>query len=315
MHFSANIHRPFSLTSNSNVIPPGIKISEISAGQTEPFGAFTYPMFREMVSTPPDREMVYIGATDQTDQPIGLAFGMGGPDGEYEMVSVYVGAFHRNMGLGTALVNTLHETFGTRGYRTGVQVFTLDADDQSYGKFLMGCGYAKPIVRQLVCKTTVELAQTTPWLRDAEVPEGYRVGLWKDASDAARENLKSRKSDDPALFPDTLNPFDHEAECHLDTSVVLYQGDQIVGWIITHVLDDDILRWTCSWVLTSIQGAGRIIPLWWKAVQRQRATTSLPRFIWTVPMEEPRMTRFAVRRMRPWLESLGYACTAIRRSD
>jgi len=179
----------------------------------------------------------------------------------------------------------------------------------------MKCGFGRPVIRQLVCKTTVALAESTPWLRDAAIPDGYRVGLWKDVSDAARNILKMRKSDDPALFPDTLNPFDFEADCNLETSVVLYQGDEVVGWIITHIIDDETLRWTCSWVLTSIQGAGRIIPLWWEAVQRQRAATALPRFTWTVPMEETRMTRFAVRRMRPWLEYLGYACTARRKTD
>ncbi|MBO6785096.1 MAG: hypothetical protein JJ899_17755, partial [Alphaproteobacteria bacterium] len=210
------------------------------------------------------------------------------------------------------MVNRLHETFVSRGYPTGVHFFTVDADDQSYARFLMRCGYARPAVRQLVCKTTLDLAEQTPWLIRARVPAGYRVGLWAEAGDAARDDLRERKAADPSLFPDSLNPFDFEADCDADTSVVLYHEDRIVGWIVTHILDDDTLRWTCSWVLTSIQGAGRIVPLWWEAVQRQRAHTNLPRFIWTVPMEEPRMARFAARRMRPWLEYLGYACTAIR---
>lgn len=294
---------------------PGITITELRPDAAAPFAALTYPLFRHLVSAPPERDMIYFGASDADGNPVGLAFGMGGPRGEYELVSVYVSALRRNMGIGTELTNALHKAFTARGYDTGVQLFTLDADDQSYGRFLMKCGFGRPVIRQLVCKTTVALAESTPWLRDAAIPDGYRVGLWKDVSDAARNNLKMRKSDDPALFPDTLNPFDFEADCNLETSVVLYQGDEVVGWIITHIIDDETLRWTCSWVLTSIQGAGRIIPLWWEAVQRQRAAMALPRFTWTVPMEETRMTRFAVRRMRPWLEYLGYACTARRKTD
>ncbi|MBT3808204.1 MAG: GNAT family N-acetyltransferase [Rhodospirillaceae bacterium] len=290
-----------------------IEIRTLSAPDAGAFGKFTFPLLRHLVEDPPERDMVYIGAMTKTGEPVGLAFGMGGPDGTYELVSVYIGPFHRNLGIGTVLVNALHEDFAALGYPTGVQLFTLDADDQRYGKFLMRCGFARPGVRQLVCKTTLDLAETTPWLIRATVPDGYRVGLWADMTDAARADLKARKDADPELFPDSLNPFDFEEDCHLSTSVVLLQGEHIVGWIITHVLDDDTLRWTCSWVLTSIQGAGRIIPLWWEAVQRQRATTDLARFIWTVPMEEPRMAKFAARRMRPWLESMGYACTAVRR--
>jgi GNAT superfamily N-acetyltransferase len=293
-------------------IPKGLDIQTLAASDAPAFAALTFPVMRHLVETPPERDMVYVGAVSGDGTPVGLAFGMGGPDAIYELVSAYVGPFHRNVGIGTALINRLHDDFVERGYPTGAQVFTMDADDQSYGRFLMRCGFAQPFIRQLVCKTTLDLAESTPWLVGAEAPEGYRIGLWADMDDGARADLQARKDADPALFPDTLNPFDFEEDCDLSTSVVLLKGDQIVGWIITHALDDEILRWTCSWVLTSIQGAGRIIPLWWEAVQRQRRETNLPRFIWTVPMEEPRMAKFAARRMRPWLESMGYACTAVR---
>lgn len=292
----------------------GITIGEVPRADAGAFADFTYPLMRHLVLSPPDRDMLYVGARDDDGTPVALAFGMGGPDGQYEVISVYVAAFYRSRGIGTALLGALHEGFAGRGYHTGAQFFTLNADDQSYGRFLMRSGFARPIVRQLVCKTTLDLAEQTPWLVRATVPDGYRVGLWAEASKAARADLKTRKAENPGLFPDTLNPFNFEADSDPRTSVVLYRGDEIVGWIVTHVLDDETLRWTCSWVLTTIQGLGRIIPLWWEAVQRQRAETDLPRFIWTVPMEEPRMAKFAARRMRPWLEYMGYACTAVRRT-
>lgn len=293
-------------------IPDGIDIRTLDRPEVPSFAGLTFPAMRHLVEAPPEREMVYIGAASGDGSPVGLAFGMAGPDDIYELISAYVGPFYRNLGIGTELVNRLHDAFAERGYPTGVQLFTLDADDQSYGRFLMRCGFARPFIRQLVCKTTLDLAESTPWLVGAQAPEGYRIALWAEMDEDARTNLQARKAADPDLFPDTLNPFDFEEDCDLSTSVVLLQGDQIVGWIITHALDDEILRWTCSWVLTSIQGAGRIIPLWWEAVQRQRRETDLPRFIWTVPMEEPRMAKFATRRMRPWLETMGYACTAVR---
>ena len=80
--------------------PSGIKISVLDPGEIPRFAAFTYPVFREMVTTPPDREMLYIGAVGTDGEPVGLAYGMGGPNGEYEMISVYVGALFRNTGIG-----------------------------------------------------------------------------------------------------------------------------------------------------------------------------------------------------------------------
>ena len=47
-------------------------------------------------------------------------------------------------------------------------------------------------------------------------------------------------------------------------------------------------------------------------MQRQKKHTDMERFIWTVPVELPRMVRFASRRMKPWLESLSYACMTVK---
>lgn len=94
------------------------------------------------------------------------------------------------------------------------------------------------------------------------------------------------------------------------------RGAQPLGWVITNQIAPDPLRWTCSCVRTDLgvdlQGAGRILPLWSAVAQCQRRDTAMDRFVWTVPFSQPRVARFAVRRLRPWLCRMGYACVSER---
>lgn len=293
---------------------PGIEIREIELADVAPFLGMTFPAFRAMLVEPAARETILIGAVAANGEPLGFTFGVGAGDG-YEMMSVYATPFLRRQGIGRALVDALDAAFRDRGKRHGLHSFTMNADDPWQARFLESCGYGEPVVRQLVCKTTVELACQTPWLIRATVPDGYEIELWADVTEAARRDLLQRREEKPTLYPDVLDPFEHEADCQSDTSVALMRDGTIQGWIISHVLDERTLRWTLSYVMDEIQGAGRIFPLWWDVVQRQRDQTGLERLIWTVPVETPRMLRFAQRRMRPWLQSLGYACTSVRRES
>lgn len=303
-------------TDNSNA-----RIHALSRDEAPAFAPMAFPAFRRLLTDPPDRDLVWIGARDADGAPVGLAAGMGGPDGEFEMFAAYISPLYRRTGLGQTLTDRLCDDFATLGYRRGVHFFTVDADDQGYAKFLMRCGWSRPVVRQLVCRTDLDHAWETPWLRDTAVPDGYRIVAWQDITDAARADLAARHAADPTLWPESLDPFHYETDCDAATSVALLRAggmddgvarETIVGWVLTHPLDDETLRWTCSWVIDRLQGAARIVPLWWQVAKRQRATSARDKFIWTVPVEQPRMARFAARRMRPWLLSLGYACMALR---
>ena len=295
---------------NQITIAPNIHI--LMPSEVADFSSLTFPMYRHLLTDPQVREIVCAGAVAGDGTPVGLALGMGGPNGEFEMISIHVLPFWRRSGLGRALQDALCDAFATRNYRLAVHFFTVDADDQGFAKFLAACSWRKPIVRQLVCRTDLARAFETPWLRDAPLPDGYSVIAWGEIGAAARVDLKARHAANPSLWPASLDPFHHETGCDQTTSLALLRGDEVVGWVLTHPLDDDTLRWTCSWVIDGLQGAARIVPLWWQVARRQRETSTRPNFIWTVPMEQPRMARFATRRMRPWLDSLGYACTAVR---
>jgi hypothetical protein len=79
----------------------------------------------------------------------------------------------------------------------------------------------------------------------------------------------------------------------------------VQGWVITHRVVEDTLRWTLSFVTPHLQSRAGILPLWLETARRQRRDEALRQFTFTVAASQPRMLRFTVRRMRPWLTTLG----------
>ncbi len=289
-----------------------IAVETLSPDVAGAYAHLTFPALQHLVTGPPKgREMVFVGAAVE-GEPVAFAFGMGGPDGQFEMASLYVSPFYRGRNLAGALTEILEKAFARRGYRLGVHFFTVDAEDQAYAHFLLKAGWSQPVLRQAICTTDLAHAYQTPWLTRARLPENCTIRPWSEISAAERKALQARKAGDPDVYPDLLDPFHFEVDCHDATSLALLQGDEVVGWVLTHVLDERTLRWTCSYVMEALQGKGHILPLWWEVAQRQKRHTRLDRFIYTTPVDKPRMLRFALRRMRPWLLSLGYACVTTK---
>ncbi len=284
------------------------QLLHLSRDGASAFAHLTFPLLRPALLEDRGKPLVIAGVVAD-DEPVGLAFGMGGSEQWFELVSIYVAPFFRNQGIGTRLLETIEQGFAKDGYRRGAHFLTIWEDDHSLVLFLVRRRWSRPALRQIVCKTNLDLAYQTPWLVRARLPAGYRIISWHEVTADQRAAMARRNARENPWFPADVDPFHFEPDCHRETSVGLLKGDRVVGWVITHVLDRTTLRWTCSYVSDDLQGAGRILPLWWEVAQRQRARTDMERFIWTVPVTLPRMVRFARRRMRPWLLSLGYACT------
>lgn len=290
---------------------PSIRVFEVGAGDLGPFADLTFPAVRKAIAPLIDRT-VAVGAMDG-DLPVGLALGMAGPAQDFELLSVFVPALMRRQGIGSALLKRLEQRFLAMGARLGVHHLTVDPHHQDSVRFLMKNGWHKPVMTKLICHSTMDNAFQTPWLVRATVPERYAIVDWTAVSARARRAIVAGIG---TWVPEDLNPYNFEEGCHAPTSVALLDkaaDEAVCGWVITHLIDEDTLRWTCSFVDQAAQSSGRIVPLWLACAKRQRAMNGPQRFIYTIPVEKPRMAQFAVRRMRPWLTALHLACTTHKR--
>lgn len=297
-----------------------VEVRRLAPDETAPFAAFTFPLLRPLLddATRPVRAIAW-GAYDGGD-PVGLAFGMAAPDRQFELLSLYVAPLWVGQSIGSRLLQALEEHYRGEGCELGVHFFTIRENEHDFARFLMYRGWSKPTIRQVICQTTPKLILASPLKACAHLPrsairDGYRIIGWAEVTPEQRATIHERSRREPGWYPDQLNPFRHEQDCLLDTSIALMHDDDVVGWLFSHVLDERTLRMTCSFVAKELEPRGRVLHLWWAAAARQDSRTPLTRSIWTVPISYSAHVQFVIKRVKPWMESFSYACTSIKRYD
>ena len=247
-----------------------------------------------------------------SDETAGLALAVPGPAGQFELLSLFVAPLFRRLGFGSALLGTMEEDFRVRDYREGVHFLTLQQGEDGPALFSLVNGWSKPSLNGLICRSTIANAMRTPWLIGAALGPRHRIVDWSSLGPAERAPLQAAAGD---WFGDEVDPFLVEADYDDATSVALVDAASgaVRGWTITHRLDDTTLRWTCSFVHPDLQDSAVIRGLWLEVARRQERRPELVDFIFTTSVAKPRMARFALRRMRPWLSGLGYSCTITKK--
>jgi GNAT superfamily N-acetyltransferase len=251
-------------------------------------------------------------AARTTDTIVGLAVAVPGPAGQFELLSLYVLPIFRRMGFGAAMLGEIENEFRANGFQLGVHFFRVAERNQENARFFVASGWSRPVVNKLICRSTIQHAFGTPWLVEACLPQRYRVVEWCSLSADQRAAIPLVAGDG---LNDDINPFLYEQGSDEATSVALIEAEDGVvrGWVITHRLEPGTLRWTCSFLEHRLQATALMRALWLEVARRQSTCPGLTDFIFTVPVTEPRMARFALRRMRPWLTELSYACTTMKR--
>ncbi|MBD2774173.1 GNAT family N-acetyltransferase [Iningainema tapete] len=265
---------------------------------------FTFPLFRSRLQRlQPEGAIVAIAASFSS-QPVGLALAEILPDGKSaEVLSVFVVANHRRRLIGSELLNRLEQELFVRGCIT-LQVTYITGQPTTIGweRLLQKCGWTQPQPRMVVCKTTTDRIVHAPWMQKSSLPDAYSIFPWMEITPEERLTIKETQQANPWIPPDLI-PFNHEADCEPLNSVGLrYQG-QVAGWVITHRLAPDTIRYSCSFVRRDLQKMGRIIPLYVNAINKQ-IDAKIPKGIWTVPYIHDGMVNFVQKRMAPYMNSV-----------
>lgn len=288
-------------------MPP--RLEPISPAALGDLGYLTFPAVLRIAQAFPGTARAI--AVRTSDDVAGLAVSLPGPNGQFELLSLYIAPFFRRLGWGSSLLRSVEDDFHELGYSLGVHFMNVETNDQAHVRFCMASGWSKPLVTKLVCRSTLALAFQTPWLVEAELPKRYRIVDWYGLDESARAGVKA---DVGRWIPRELDPFEHETDCEPSTSVALTDvgSGAVLGFVITHRLDAQTLRWTCSYLAPHLQSSGLMCALWLETARRQSRQDGLVDFCFTAAISEPRMARFAFRRMKPWLSELSYGCTTTK---
>ncbi|MEA5627194.1 GNAT family N-acetyltransferase [Nostoc sp. UHCC 0251] len=263
------------------------------------YQTFTFPLFRPHLQVlKPGSSIVAIAASNASE-PIGLALSEIQPNGKLaQVLSIFVAPFYRRQGIGTALLRRLESQLRSQGCTHLELVYTTGkTTTPALERLLEICDWNSPQPRMLVGKSTYSSMINAPWMKRTALPASYSLFPWQEITQDDRTALEQQTN---SWIPSQLMPFQHEQNLEpLNSLGLRYQGD-VVGWIITHRLDPETIRYTSGFVRPDLQKAGRYISLIANAIQLQIDAKVLFG-IWTVPFVYPAMVSFVRQRMLPYM--------------
>ncbi len=268
-----------------------------------PYQAFTFPTFRARLQRLGPLSIA-IGAV-KAGCPVGLVLAELSPDLRVaEVLSIFVTPAARRSGVGTALLTQLEQTLAERGCTEVQMVFmTGKPAIAALEQLLEKRHWTAPEPRMIVCKSTIDRITQAPWMAQNRLPASFTLFPWHELTAAERDTLHQEQQT-ATWFPADLAPLAQEQENlePLNSLGVRYQGS-VVGWVMTHRLNADTIRYTCSFIRADLQRRGRIIPLYVEAIRRQ-AIAGIPNGIWTVPLRHTAMFNFVQNRMASYMTSI-----------
>ena len=210
---------------------------------------------------------------------------------EAELLSLFVQAEYRNQGIATNLLNKIEQILAQRGCQKVTIVYmTGKPTTPVLEHLLQKYHWSKPESRMLVCKTDIRILNA-PWIEMYEkLPSSFTIFPWCELTDRERATIQKQQEQENWIREDLI-PFKYEQDMEALTSLGLrYQG-QVVGWLISHRIAPDTIRYSCGWVKEDLQKTGCLLALIVKASKRQ-ARAKIPNALWSVPVEFANKVRF-----------------------
>ncbi len=268
-------------------------IARLGSEDAAAWADLIFPAMRDHLrDLAPEGPHVAFGATVE-GRPAGLVYGEKQADGTGHVRCLFVRATQRNHGLATALLESIENEFRALGCSAAkISWITGKLSTPAIERVLVKRAWSDPAMLQLICKTDERVlewyATKKEWLF-----EPFTLFHWSDITAEDREYIARTHAENPWI-PDDLVPFQYEKDFEpLNSLGIRYHG-QPVGWMITHRVAPDTIRYTCSFIRLDLQGRFRIAPIYREAILLQ-TRAGIPNAIFMVPAYHRAMVAFVRR--------------------
>jgi len=265
----------------------------------------TYPIYRPILrNLASDSSLIAIGVQLHS-QPVGLVLAQLYP-GENcgELLSLFVIPEYRQQGLGKVLLTQMEEELNHRRCSQVGLVYLPNATTPALERILEQRHWFSPQPRMLVCRSTTTHLQEIPWLNLHHLlPPTYEIFPWTKLTRRERKTIQKQQTGSLS-YPDILSPFNEEHLMEPVNSLGLRCQGEVVGWMITHRVAVDTIRYTSLFVKKELQSIGRALPLLATAIKLQLENPEATKAICTVTVDNAPMVKFAQRRLFPYLSDL-----------
>jgi len=293
-----------------------LNLRRLVAADTERVQSLTFPGYRHLLDLKPSvrletcrRPIQPVGFLAlEAEEPIGMVLGCVPRDevvpgldmpNPPELLSAYVTPKNRGKGVATRLVEHLEQCIADQGFQRVTTVYMTGPKEIEYFESLLRHRlWSPPETRMLVLRGPIELAKQTSWYKKYDHLAGYEFFRWSEISEAELAGLKASHLASPWIAPD-LQPWTYDMQSmEPNSSIGIRYKGQIVGWVINHRLNDETVRFTCSFIRRDLARRARILPAYSESIRRA-SEAGYTRMMFTVPVQHPEMMQFAERWCAP----------------
>ena len=275
------------------------QITAFRHSQLDLFQGMTFPSFHHLLDRIETEEAIFAYTASYSDQPAALIVGeISAQDKTAEILSIFVEPSHRCRGVGTELVRYLDDQLRARGCPSiSLKYISGKPTNDAFERMLQKCLWSEPEVQEIVCKGHVNNGIQMPWVtRNNYFDDSYHMFPWRKITDEEISSIQRQRD----IIPGDLYPlqYNHNME-EINSFGLRYQGE-VVGWLISHRISPDTIRYTCSFIRQDLQKIGRNLGLMAEAIKRQHQA-QVPYIIWTTPIHHQGMVEFTKKRISPYL--------------
>lgn len=289
-----------TLTDNSG--KPRVQYRELqnlTKEQSLAYNELTFPKIQTRWRSKQPRGQLGGIVAEVSGQPVGLVLAeIFSPQPnqplEGEIISLFVLPNYRHQGIGSGLIQNLEKelrTLGCEQMRVSYKSSPITA--LALEPLLKQQDWQPPQVNFFLGKTTTEKVCQAPWLRKYPLPERFSIFPWGELTDEDEQQIQTLN------YPASLNPLGNTPAEPLNSLGLRYDG-QLVGWMVTHRVAPDAIRYSTMFVEKRFQRLGRGISLLSQSILRQ-TESSVPYCLFAVAEDNPRMLQFVQRHLQPYL--------------
>ncbi|MEG3440330.1 GNAT family N-acetyltransferase [Pannus brasiliensis CCIBt3594] len=267
------------------------------------FEKFTYPSYRFLLRIlDTDSSIVAIGISVDS-RAIGLALAKI-DNYKADLISLFVHPEHRQKGLGKALLTFLEFELKSKNCSQLSVVYLCNQTTLYFEKIMQKLNWLEPQPRMLVYEALIQDFKDLSWLKlYTSMPSGYTIFPWIELSQQDREFIQNQKSYF-LEYPEILSPFQEEENMEVTNSLGLRYQDKVIGWMITHRVAPDTIRYTKLFVKRELQSLGRGIALLARSIHLHLEKIQAPKMTCAIEFNNIAMVKFGEKRIAPHVRSI-----------
>ena len=276
-----------------------MNIHKLHSGTLASYLHFTFPKYQQLLYPDFDEnQYVAYGVTDGF-YPIGLGIASI-KNKQAQLLSLYIQDDYRNQKIGTKLYQAIEKDLQDKGAISISLEYMKERKTTPYlEKILRSQAFENPALNMTFFYFEYESLMKPRWMRELCVPKKYEVFSLYDMNEKDHKDYEKIISE--PSFPHELK-ISKDFPLTPQTSFGLRTQTEFVGWMTTHFIQSDLLRYSCLFVKKEHLSKGASISLIAHTVREHYKVfkETKPRALFAVRADYKMMHYMMMRKLAPY---------------